>query len=344
MKRATGAKYLERASIAVLVLVLAIVIHHVRVMVFGDDLRRAILSDLFLLDGKPQWRLFQSRLLGPFAERGFMHATSKSDLGYIVFDLVGFGAALILAWRVGASVVRSRAGALAAMLTMALGVVALFAPDWFFGWDVLGPAFFMAFAWLVVIDAKPIWIAMLFSVAIWNREDALFIALFMVVQPVAEWWCARAGPARPPIDWRRVALGMACIAGGMVLITVLRRLLLVHETGPDLFGARQPTFTLFFQWNVPRNLDFLHHGIVWTDLEMPGFVGLPPVVIVAACVYLARAPHGRFLGYALINLAMTLATLMFGFTPELRQWVDLLPVVVVATSVALARADQSGRL
>jgi hypothetical protein len=49
----------------------------------------------------------------------------------------------------------------------------------------------------------------------------------------------------------------------------------------------------------------------------------------------------RFLGYALINLAMVLATLMFGHTPETRQWSDSLPAVVLAASFMLARVDRA---
>jgi hypothetical protein len=133
---------------------------------------------------------------------------------------------------------------------------------------------------------------------------------------------------------------VVCIAGGLVLVTVMRRVLLVHEVGPDLFGP-QPNFTSFFQWNVPRNIDFIRHGIDWTALEMPGFVVLPPLIVVTACAYLAAAQRGRYLGYASVNLAMVLATLMFGYTPEMRQWVDMLPAVVLATSVALADTDVS---
>jgi hypothetical protein len=331
-------KYRTHVLTLLLALVLAIIIHHVKALVFEDDLRRSILSDLFLLDGKPQWRIFQSRLLGPFIARTLMRVSAKPDVGYILFDLIGFGGALLMAWRVGSKVVASWAGALAAMLILTLGVIAVFARSWFYAWDVLGPAFFMIFAWLVVTKAKPAAFVALFAITIWNREDALFIALYLIVQPVVDWWRARSDPARPPIALRPIVIGLACIIGGELLIAALRHFLLIHETGPDLYGP-QPDFTMFFQWNLIRNTAYVLLAIPWTALGIPGVMLLPPVAVTVACVYLARVPCGRYLSYALVNLAMVLATLMFGTIRETRIWVDMLPAVVLAVCVALARAD-----
>ena len=331
------AKFRAWLSIVVVGLLLAVVIHHVRVMVFTDNLHRVILSDMSLLDGKPQWRIFQSRLLGPSLANVLMREASP-DLGYVVFDLIGFGAAGVMAWRIGAEIVGSRAGALAATLCLGLGIVALFVPDWCYAWDVLGPAFFMIFAYLVVTDAKPLSFALLFAVAIWNREDALFMALYLIVQPVLDWGADRERRQRTPLDWQRIATGVICFAAGMILISTLRGLLMVRELGPDLYGERIPV-TSFFHWNVLRNLDVVPHYIRWTAMEMPAFVMLPPLAVIAACIYLGRVAELRYAGYALVNLGMVLATALFGFTPELRQWVDSLPAIVLAVSFALARAD-----
>jgi hypothetical protein len=324
-------------SIILVGLLLAVVIHHVRVVVFSENLHRVILSDMSLLNGKPQWRIFQSRLLGPSLANVLMREAG-ADVGYTVFDLLGFGAAGVMAWRIGAIIVGSRAGALAATFCLGLGFVALFVPDWFYAWDVLGPAFFMIFAYLVVTEAKPRTFALLFAIAIWNREDALLMALYLIVQPLLDWWAARAHRQRTPLDWRSVVTGIICVACGVILISTLRRLLMVHEMGPDLYADKIP-MTPFFHWNVQRNLDTVLHYMSWTSVQMPAFMILPPLAVIASCVYLIRVAERRYAGYALVNLGMVLATVLFGFTPELRQWVDSLPAIVLAVSFALARAD-----
>jgi hypothetical protein len=216
--------------------------------------------------------------------------------------------------------------------------VALFVPDWFYAWDVLGPAFFMIFAYLVVTDAKPLSFVLLFAVTICNREDALFMALYLVVQPVLDWWAARESRKPISLDWGRVRTGVIGIATGMILITTLRRMLMVHELGPDLYGTSVP-MTSFFHWNVLINLDVVLHHIRWTAIEMPACMILPPLAVITACLYLGRVAERRYAGYALVNLGMVLVTVLFGFTPELRQWVDSLPVIVLAASFAVARAD-----
>jgi hypothetical protein len=321
-----------------LALLLAFLAHHILVAMNGDDLRRSILADLYVLDGKPHWRVFQNRLLGPFVERMLMRAAPVPDFGRVLFDLVWFGAAFFLAGRLGWLLVGRQAGAVAAMLTFAVGLTGLFAHDWFFAWDVVGPALFMAFALLVALEAKPAWFVALFAVAIWNRDDALFIALFLIVQPVIDWWRGRPGSI---FAWAQVAAGLVCAVCGVVLIVALRRYLLVEETGPRLFGYT-PDRTQFFHWALRSNFGYLLHRMPLGALGLPAFVLLPPLVITGACIWLARAGRGRYFHYALVNLAMVVATLMFGTIREPRIWVDLLPAVVVATTVALARADQAG--
>jgi hypothetical protein len=164
------------------------------------------------------------------------------------------------------------------------------------------------------------------------------MALYLVVQAVLDWWAARERGQRTPLDWRRVTTGVIGITSGMIMITTLRHMLMVHELGPELYGANVP-MTSFFHWNVLINLDVVLHHIRWTAMEMPAFMMLPPLAVITSCVYLGRVAERRYAGYALVNLGMALATMLFGFTPELRQWVDSLPVIVLAVSFALARAD-----
>jgi hypothetical protein len=325
--------------VVLLVLLLAVVLHHVLVTVYSEQLGRSIMASLSILDGRPHWRYFQSRLLGPIAITLFRDAAPVPDLGYVVFDLTGFGVALVLAWRMGRRVVGSTAGALATMLTMTVALVSLFKPNWFYSWDVLGLPIFMIFALLVNAGAKWTWIVLLFAVGIWNREDALFIALFLMSQPFIDWWWTRGNPTRPRFAWGQVAAGLTCFAGGMVLVMTLRRLLLVHETGPAMFGSQSSHMELF-DWNLVSNFGYLWRAVGSMVVEMPGFAALPPVAVAISCVYLVHVSARRYLGYALINLAMVLATLMFGLVSEMRIWVDLLPPVVLATAVALARSDE----
>jgi hypothetical protein len=323
----------------VLAVLLAFVVHHILAVTNGDDLRRSILADLYVLDGKPHWRVFQNRLLGPFLARTLMDAVPAPDFGYVVFDLICFGGALFLSGLLGARLVATRAGAVAAMLTLAVGVTALFAHDWFFAWDVVGPTLFMAFALLVVMEAKPIWFAALFALAIWNRDDALFIALFRIVQPIVDWW--RDRDATRHFAWSTVAAGFACLICGIVLIEVLREYLLVKETGPRLFGYT-PERTEFFHWALRRNLGYVIHRMPVVALSLPAFILLPPTVIAGACLWLTRARGRMFFAYGIVGLATAVVTLLFSDIREARVWVDLLPPLGLATMLALAHLDQAG--
>jgi hypothetical protein len=100
---------------------------------------------------------------------------------------------------------------------------------------------------------------------------------------------------------------------------------------------------MFFQWNLPFNYDLVVHAIPFGVLGLPAFLLVLPLAVTVTCVYLARVSDGRYLSYALVNMAMTVATVMFGITSELRQWAVLVPAVVVAASIALAKADAPDR-
>jgi hypothetical protein len=124
----------------------------------------------------------------------------------------------------------------------------------------------------------------------------------------------------------------------MALMVTLRHVLLVEEMGIKMWG-RPPHQNQFFRLVLFDNLDWALHKTDLAALRMPAFVLVPPLAAFAACCWLARAAGGRYLSYALVNLALTASTLTFGLMNEIRVWVDLLPVVVMATCVALARAD-----
>jgi hypothetical protein len=234
--------------------------------------RHSIDAGLELLNGRPHWRIFQNRVLGPFVARALMRVAPSPDIGYLTFQLTGIAGGLILAWFTGFRVAVSITAALASMPTLAFGLASLFSGDWFHPWDVAGLPIFMDFAWLVAARANLFWIVALFAVAIWNRDDALFIALFLVVEPIVNWYRSRNAPARVRLDWRSVTLGFACVIAGVLLIMTLRHFLLIEELGLRYWGQPRDTNT-FFRWTLVFNVEYFWSDLSLTALDAPGLRG-----------------------------------------------------------------------
>jgi hypothetical protein len=328
-------KYQRPAAIVLLGLLLAIVVHHTLIMIFDDSIRRSIDAGLALLNGRPHWRIVQNHLLGPFIARTLMRAAPGPDSGYLVFELIGFGGGLVLAWYAGFRAAATNAAALASMLTLTLGLAALFNGEAFYPWDVAGLPIFMGFAWLIAARVNYSWIVALFAVALWNRGDALFIALFLIIEPVVNWYRGRGLPEPARLDRLSIAVGFACVITGALLIILPRPFLLLEEPGlTDWVSSSNPNS--FFRWMLVSNVNYVWNDISVTALSTPVFVVLPPMAAFGSCLWLMFADGGRYLGYALSSLALSAATFAFELILETRIWTDVLPTVVLAVAVGLA--------
>ena len=118
------------------------------------------------------------------------------------------------------------------MLAITLFVVSfalLLSPPWLYSWDFLDIIVVILLIDLVLVGAPLRWFITLFAIAILNRDSALFIALWLNIDPLVRFFYQRRYklPAAP-LDWRRMLAGVICIAAGFLIVELLRRNLLVE--------------------------------------------------------------------------------------------------------------------
>ena len=151
-----------------------------------SDVIRAVQAERGVLEGYPHWRYFQSRLLGPLAEKslnllfGFNFLVAHMIVAVVVLTLCG-----VVMFYAGRAIGGRQSGwsALFAFETLFL---LMMARPWLYIWDyflLLLTATFM----LLVIRRAPWWaFVLLMSVAFLNHEAALFIGVWMAAQALAD--------------------------------------------------------------------------------------------------------------------------------------------------------------
>jgi hypothetical protein len=298
--------------------------------------------------GRPHWRIDQSRVLGPYVVEGLSHLVFDFLAAHVLFSIGALAVAGFLAWRLGAHLGGNDiATALLAFIVFQVAFAFLLGNRWLYVWDFIGVIVFLLFVDFVVSGKSWPWFVGLFAVAIFNRESAQFIALWMIVDPVARWILEKLGHSESaPRDWSMPIAGIGCAAAGFMIVAGLRRALLIEEMGPKIFADAPATSNGMFQFRLLENLHLIGGAFMTSDYGVT-FVTMAFIVlfllgtvIVAAC--LAYLYPARLLGLSLTYIAMVMALLAFGALFETRIYVELIPLLVAGATLMVSPKARLG--
>src|SRR5947207_10411648 len=160
-----------------------------------------------LVHGEAAWRVFQSRILTPYLLQGLSAVTGSYLSAYDLFAVVTIAAG---AWWTAALSQRledPRRPAMAAFLLHQMALSLLIITNWLYPWDLLSIPLFATFHYLVERRAGKRAFAALFGVSIVNSEMDLFMAGWLVVDPILRYLLAlRGSAAATRLDWGTVGL------------------------------------------------------------------------------------------------------------------------------------------
>ena len=298
-----------------------------------SDVIRAVQAERGVLEGYPHWRYFQSRLLGPLAEKslnllfGFNFLVAHMIVAVVVLTLCG-----VVMFYAGRAIGGRQSGwsALFAFETLFL---LMMARPWLYIWDyflLLLTATFM----LLVIRRAPWWaFVLLMSVAFLNHEAALFIGVWMAAQALADSWAEQRAP-----DWRMLAGGVLGNLAGLVLIEYLRTTLLKREVGWEIFkdASQVPTsqFDAYFHFELTENLRDIYHWVTQLSFDMFFLIPLTLVLTLTFAVLLVTRHGAKAAGLAVYALAQVVALLLFGLRAETRDLLELVPFLCLGGMLA----------
>ncbi len=290
-------------------------------MVQGRHYGDAIKATQGVLDGLPHWRAFQSRLLGPWLVEGIQRVVGDLVSAHVTYEI---GMSTLAGWLVLKLMNRLHGphAAWGAFLVLQLLFAFLLHPLWLYAWDNASIVLFVLFTYFVMTDKSWRWFATLFAVAVFNRESALYIALWMVLDPVCKAALSRQRPTRP--QWAMIGVGALCLLGGMVLIETLRSTLLIKEVGPELFNLPELADLIFIsQWDT--NAAFVASCFSRFNLGMAFLIPLFLLAVLALAATLAWRDAKRYLGLALIQVVAICALFIAAVLEETRVLLELVP-------------------
>lgn len=295
-------------------------------LVLGQNYANSIDAAWGVVKGLPHWRLYQSRVLGPWtieALSGVLGSFSNAHVFYTI-AMTAVAGWLILALMHGRCGNRAAWGA---FFLFHLLSCLLLGNLWLYAWDQSGVVIFVLFTYFVLSDKDWRWFAALFSLAVFNRESAFYIALWMVIDPLLK---ALLDRNRPPLAMPLA--GLACFGCGLALIAWLRDTLLVREIGPELFDMPQMAGKSFHnQWDT--NLAFLHQMTTQFSLGFELLIALFLVVVLTVAAALACRDRRRYLGLALTQGAIVGSMLVAAAIQETRVMLELVPFLAMGIGV-----------
>jgi hypothetical protein len=327
----------SRSRLGFAALATALALAQFRLIMFvlgGDSMGLCIAAARGVVDGKPHWRIYQSRILAPYIIDALAQVMPSFNSAYVLFSIAMLVACGLMAVRIGDRVA-GRAGAVVALLAFHLAFALLLTRPWLYAWDFGDALVFLVLVDLVVAE-RP-WRAALpvLAVGLFNHEIANFIAIRIVADAAARWL---AGGRKGPLPWQQAAAGAACLALSFVVVDVVRSALLVEEVGPKLFADAPADMGSSFYFTLGHNLAWLGQIVTHFDYSLSILVPVVVVACVVMLVVLGRREPARLGGLAVMYLAMIASLMTFGVLLETRIYIVLIPVVVLVSARAVRPA------
>lgn len=299
--------------------------------------------------GYPHWRVFQNRILGPYLVKALQPIFDNYLNAHLLFSFLTLLAAGYLAWQLGGRIGGRLESGLLALLIFHLSLAFILVPPWLYAWDYVCAIAMLLFTDFVLCGRTWPWFAGLFGVAVFNRESALFIALWMMADPVIKWYVSSRGAGGPqPFNKAMAIAGAVCFVAGLVVIETLRQKLLIEEVGPRLFADVKVTPGKSFALQWGENLKSL--AAVFGQLGGTFKIDFMPGLGAASAALFAlgysaflggllawKDPY-RFGGLAVFYAAVIASIMLFGVMLETRIYIELTPLLIVGSLVWLGQS------
>lgn len=317
--------WLTRAVWLGAAILLAVAQFRMIAFILGQTYNSSIDAANGVVHGTPHWLLYQSRVLGPYTVALLAPLFGNFSLAHVFFAITtqaiaGYLVLATVARRFGTDAAWGAFFLFQLLFTLALS------KSWLYAWDHYSLIEFILFTEFVLAGKDWRWFTALFAVGIFNRESALFISLWMILQPLVDGWIERR--RLPDLNWRMLGAGLATMAAGLITVHVLRSVLLVHEMGPEMFHLPELAGKSVHV-KLDGNLAFLWETVsqftLTFDILIPAFL----LTVLVIALRLARHDPRRYLALALTQGAMLLSLLTVAVLQETRVLLDLIPFVAL---------------
>jgi hypothetical protein len=281
-----------------------------------------------IIQGKPDWLAQQNRVLGPYLVLLISKLNVSFPTAWMIFTGLWLAMESVLLFHLLRK--QDQTPVESMKFVVIFWFFFLMLQDfWLYTWDGIDLIIFTLFAYGIIKEKSTAFHLALFSVAIFNRESALFIAAYILL-------CAFKFTVKPPslklVDGSKLLLGGLLLVGGALYTQYVRHLLFVST------WDGRPDAEHRLVGNHVRLLENLRS--IFVDYFASGALPIFIVVVLAIAFFLGRIGSFRDgeLKCLLISLVILLNTMVFGLFAETRMFFILLPFVLFL-SIGAMRHD-----
>ncbi|MFA7243504.1 MAG: hypothetical protein WC091_25635 [Sulfuricellaceae bacterium] len=292
-----------------------------------------------IVNGLPHWRMYQSRVLGPYLT-DFTRIILGIDFpeAYVISTTIllaiSFFGLMWAAW----DILETKLAALAtAFAVFALNVM-LMQGSWIYSWDYIDLIVFSALVWAIVTNRSLRVIVPILILETFNRDVILVLCCWLILDAIIG--ITSSSKVWPKVHFhlnlKQLLWALTLLLAGYWVIEALRSLLLVKEIGPDMFAGVAPQaggHNVFY--TLPSNLRrfFATWVMPWQGMALPinlFILGLPAIM---AGVFFCKQPG--LVRASILHFILYISTFAFGEIYETRVWVCFIPYLVLCSPFML---------
>jgi len=311
--------YLCLALVAAVTLIEA----NVLLRLHGHHLKALTDAARGVLEGTPHWRVYQNRLLGPWLLE-MTHTVTGLNYRESFMALAAALTALAngICFFTCLDLTRDRALSVRYVFYFALLFVALQDKYWLYLWDFADMIFFLLLVYGIFRNFGAVFFICLFTAALLNREDALFICLWLVIDSFTV--TAEGGRRRFRVNGAKLALGICLAAAGTAYTKFIRDRLFIVSMLPRVgMDAKNAVFGQHFK--LIYNLKYIAGFRFFDKFD---FITPLAATVPAAYFLFKLRLRQREMKVAALFFCMLISVLTFGRASETRVFFILIPVML----------------
>lgn len=302
---------------------------------FIDSLK----ASLGVVEGRPHWKIFQSRLLGPWTI--FYFGKLIGDFGYAYSIFIFFGLTIcnfLFLWALKPYSFNK----FISLIVFNFLIIFFIDDRWLYSWDIYSIIFFILFLSLVIRNSKLWKFIILYFFMLINRESVYFLSLFIIIYPVVRILIRYSKTNFFKVykgEIYQFLIGIFMLAGSIFFINKIREILLIEEIGPALFNLQnfegQSQQIHFF-----NNLIYIMKSFLFNNAGKD--FSLVLIYFMSFFIFIFgsfKLKTEAFITFAIINLGMLMAILIFAVFNETRVFFDIIPYLSFAIIFLISKKD-----
>jgi hypothetical protein len=287
-----------------------------------------------VLDGLPHWRIYQSRVLGPYVIKWIGQLFNVSPtIAYLSFIASFLFITKLVVVKFGLLFTRGVAPTYLMLISGSLLFAVLINNPWLYPWDIAGLLISTIFVVMVLRRTNWPWFIPLIIIAFLNRESGIFICVWMVAQG---WLGCEFEKMRKPNIVMMLA-GCAAAIIGLAMTELLRNTLLIREIGPELWHINSNTSWFFLQ--IGNNFTDLVSSLTSGSLQFP-FIPYFILIFGIASVIFVGIRHSATYTAVCFSFGVNFIFIcLFGLIWESRILIEVIPFFSIFLSYIATERD-----